>query len=115
MNRETSLISGTPEDLVLSGMFEQVFQSQAFQFDKSSGSFKVVHPAKGQVSLAENGIHSTWTRRALEREGYEVINDPNFPIQVQYVNSQWQLTIHDQQWMCQDIAELLKTIREVSV
>lgn len=115
MNRESTLKSGTPEDLVLSGMFEQVFQSNAFQFDKLSGSFKVVHTTKGQVSLQENGLQSTWTHRALEREGYEVIRDPNFPIRVQYINDLWQLHMHGEITNCPDILALLQTLRKESV
>ncbi len=115
MSREKTLKCGTPEDLVLSGMFEQVFQSNAFQFDKLSGSFKVVHPAKGKVSLRENGIHSTWTRRALEREGYEVIDDPDFPIKVQFTNDLWQLSINGKTINCRDILELLQSLRQEKI
>ncbi|MEM6629313.1 MAG: ABC transporter ATP-binding protein [Bacteroidota bacterium] len=111
MNREENMKSGTPEDLVLSGMFEQVFKSNAFQFDKLSGSFKVVHPIKGKVSLFGNDLHSIWTRRALERDGYQVVDDPNFFIKVYYGNNLWKLNIHDRTIHCQDIGQLLYVLR----
>lgn len=111
MNREETLKSGTPEDLVLSGMFEQVFKSDAFQFDRLSGSFKVVHPTKGAVSLSGNGVEISWTRRALEREGYQVVEDSNAHLRVHYANDSWQLGTDDDIIQCENIAELLNQLR----
>ncbi len=111
MNREEKLATGTPEDLVLSGMFERVFKSNAFRFDKHSGSFKVIHPPKGKVSVSGNDIYSTWTRRALERDGYQIVDDQNFPIEVNYSHKKWQLKILDHKITCQNISELLQVLR----
>ncbi|MEM0940518.1 MAG: ABC transporter ATP-binding protein [Bacteroidota bacterium] len=112
MNKEENLKNGAPEDLVLSGMFEQVFKSNAFQFDKRSGSFKVVHPTKGKVSLLGNDVYSIWVRRALEREGYQVLEDSDFFIKVQYIDNLWQLNIHNNTFYCEDIAGLLHALRK---
>lgn len=111
MNREEDLKSGTPEDLVLSGMFERVFKSKAFRFDRQSGAFKVVHPAKGKVALFGNDVYSTWTRRALEREGYEVINDSRCEVAVQHVDNAWNVKIQGEVIQCKDIGELLGILR----
>jgi len=111
MNREEKLKSGTPEDLVLSGAFEQVFHSDAFTFDKLSGSFKVVHPAKGKVALQGNDVPSTWTRRALEREGYEVVPDADLPIKVKHEKGQWLLEMSGERIDCATIGELLGELR----
>ncbi|MEM8926713.1 MAG: ABC transporter ATP-binding protein [Bacteroidota bacterium] len=112
MNRDAKMEIGTPEDLVLSGMFERVFKSNAFEFNKHSGSFKVVHPIKGRVSLSGNDIHSIWARRALEREGYQVVEDSNLFLKVQYTDDIWQLSIHNRMLRCHNIAELLHTLRK---
>ncbi|WP_462247877.1 ABC transporter ATP-binding protein [Ekhidna sp.] len=114
MNRDSELKSGSPEDLVLSGMFEQVFKSNAFTFDKLSGSFKVVHPTKGKVSLFGNGIHSTWTIRALEREGYQVVQDSDTTNRIEYEKDHWILKINDKVFECQSIGELLEALRHSS-
>ena len=112
MNRDDTLKRGIPEDLVLSGMFEQVFKSDAFTFDKLSGSFKVVHPTKGKVSISGNGIHSIWVRRALEREGYQVVEDANCSIKVRYKNEHWELNNGGKTIQCMNIAELLQGLRQ---
>ncbi|MEM9391109.1 MAG: ABC transporter ATP-binding protein [Bacteroidota bacterium] len=111
MNREETLKSGAPEDLVLSGMFERVFKSNAFTFDKFSGSFKVVHPTKGKVSLSGNDVHITWTRRALEREGYEVIKDLDYPIRIRHENDHWKVEISGKIFQCQSVGQLLEVLR----
>lgn len=112
MKRDKKLVSGTPEDLVLSGMFEQVFHSNAFTFDKRSGSFKVVHPTKGKVSLTGDGIQSNWTRRALEREGFEVVEDSDYTIHVLFEKNQWKLERNGEVYQCDTIGEVLGKLRK---
>lgn len=114
MNREETLKSGTPEDLVLSGMFEHVFKSDAFTFDRFSGSFKVIHPTKGKVSLLGNGVHSIWTRRALEREGYHVVEVGNCAISIRYEKGHWVLDMHGETLLCRSIGMMLSVLREQS-
>ena len=114
MKREEQLISGAPEDLVLNGAFERVFKSNTFHFDKRSGSFKVVHPVKGKVVLQGNDVHSIWTRRALERAGYRVTNEPGYFPQVQYTGQHWQLKVHDEEHTCGNIAELLRVMQTLT-
>ncbi|MEO1012812.1 MAG: ABC transporter ATP-binding protein, partial [Bacteroidota bacterium] len=101
-------------DLVLSGMFERVFKSNAFEFDKYSGGFKIVHPIKGKVSLSGNDVHSVWTRRALEREGYQVIQDSSHPIDILYKKDHWKLKIRNKNFQCQCVGELLEVLRKES-
>lgn len=112
MNQDENLQSGAPEDLVLSGMFERVFKSSAFTFDKLSGSFKVVNSTKRKVSLSGTDVYSTWARRALERESYQVVDESNDIIKVHHENDHWELNINDETFQCQNIAELLHVLRQ---
>lgn len=111
MNREENLVSGTPEDLVLSGMFEHVFRSNSFSFDKLSGSFKVIHETKGKVALSGTDVHSIWTRRALEREGYLVVEAFEYPVSVFHNEDHWTLNINGKEQKCESIKELLQALR----
>lgn len=72
MNRERSLWSGVPEDLVLDGTFEEVFRKESFDFDRSSGSFNIHRSPEREIILAGDPVPMFWTRRALEREGFRV-------------------------------------------
>jgi iron complex transport system ATP-binding protein len=74
INNNRRLISGVPEDLVLNGTFESVFQRDNVDFDRSTGSFHLHRNNKNKINVQGDTIGSFWTKRALEREGVQVIN-----------------------------------------
>jgi iron complex transport system ATP-binding protein len=74
----TTVVAGIPEELVLAGTFEAAFVSDGVSFDRERGAFRVVHHGRGSVIVAGEGTLATWTRRALERRGFEVVTvDPS--------------------------------------
>jgi iron complex transport system ATP-binding protein len=72
-----SILTGVPEDLVLDGTLDRIFQLKGF--DLKTG--KIFHEAfRGkEVNLTGNGHYYLWTKNALERNGYTVSN-MGFPI-----------------------------------
>ena len=66
------LYTGAPEDLVLNGAFEATFRGDGVVFDRQSGAFSIQMPPSGTVTLAGDGLGAVWTRRALERAGFQV-------------------------------------------
>lgn len=66
------LLSGVPEDLVLSDAFGRTFVDAEVQFDKGSGAFTLKNAPSGVVALRGSGVPGMWTYRALERAGYRV-------------------------------------------
>ncbi|GAB4581687.1 MAG: ABC transporter ATP-binding protein [Anaerolineales bacterium] len=64
---------GLPEELALNGALARVFQGEGVNFDPASGAFKVHQPMCGPISLTGQGLPATWTARALERIGFEVV------------------------------------------
>ena len=70
---EGALQTGAPEDLVLNGAFESAFGSDDVRFDADSGAFRLT-PERGQatVSVSGQGRRAHWTKRALERAGFQV-------------------------------------------
>lgn len=64
------ILQGIPEDLVLDGTFDEVFQFKGF--DLKTG--KVSHEAYRNVSiqLEGNGYEYLWTKNAFERNGYKI-------------------------------------------
>ena len=73
--KNQSILTGIPEDLVLNGAFDDVFQFKGF--DLKTG--KVQHEAhlgwKAHLTGAPGHIF-LWTKNALERMGFEVIESP---------------------------------------
>lgn len=74
-----SVLEGIPEDLVLDGSLDRVFEFKGY--DLKTGS---VHPNKSgrKVSLAGEGYMYLWTKNALERNGYEIVANTEPQIRV---------------------------------
>lgn len=86
------LRTGAPEDLVLSGAFEQAFSSEGVDFDKLQGHFRLHNTFHEDVHLEGNGAEAFWTARALEREGFRVVSDnPIGPLRVSVVATGWRV------------------------
>lgn len=65
-----ALLTGTPEDLVLSGAFAAAFVREGLAFDAATGTFALHAPTGPAVQLLGEGAAAFWTRRALERAGF---------------------------------------------
>jgi iron complex transport system ATP-binding protein len=77
--------SGIPEDLVLDGSFDDVFQFKGY--DLKTG--KVQHEAwrKVSVRIIGDGPVFLWTKNALERNGFSI--EDNASNTVEIMNSGW--------------------------
>ena len=111
------LRTGTPEELVLNGSFESVFQNKDIMFDNISGSFKFHKNYHHQVGLIGNGLTALWTAHAFEREGFEVINDNNcLPLQVKILiqgnTTYWQVIINDSEFILESLSAAINVVRE---
>ena len=67
------ILTGLPEDLVLDGSFDEVFQLKGF--DLKTGKMSHEAHRKISVQLIGEGHEYLWTKNALERSGYEVATD----------------------------------------
>jgi iron complex transport system ATP-binding protein len=72
--------TGIPEDLVLDGAFDEVFRFKGF--DLKTG--KIEHEAhrKKEIQLLGTGYSFLWTKNALERSGYRVVEKAEIQITV---------------------------------
>ena len=65
---------GAPEELVVRGDFGRVFESEALHFDAAEGTFRIDHAAGSSAAVQGDDLTAQWTRRALERLGYRVVD-----------------------------------------
>ena len=115
MTMENITYSGTPEDLVLNDVFGKVFTKEGIEYDKSHGVFKVVEPHCAEIGIAGNEVGVFWTKRALERLGYTVINgegNHDF-IEVNNKNNTWywNYSTRDESHIWFSIAELTEFLK----
>jgi iron complex transport system ATP-binding protein len=65
---------GAPEDLVLNGAFADAFASEGIQFDSALGAFRVAQTQGTEIAVSGTGDAALWTRRALERQGFHIVD-----------------------------------------
>jgi iron complex transport system ATP-binding protein len=68
-----AIVAGIPEELVLDGVFEETFAADGVWFDRERGAFRLQLQGRGTVAVEGGGVVGAWTKRALERRGYEVV------------------------------------------
>jgi iron complex transport system ATP-binding protein len=90
ISQEGAVTLGAPEDLVLSGAFARVFAAEGVTFDSQSGSFDIAGENLGTVQVTGEGLALTWTRRALQREGYTSTSDiVDIRVEIESVDGGW--------------------------
>lgn len=84
---DRSIQCGIPEDLVLDGSFDQVFQFKGY--DLKTG--KITHEQFRGKQVCVNGVGYAllWTKNALERNGYSIVEDA--PISITVITTEKQL------------------------
>ncbi len=112
---------GAPEDLVLSGAFQETFRGHGVEFDPMRGAFRTASAASGEIDLIGDGLKAVWTERALERAGYDVHAGANgATIRIEVVDGRlpgeagasWRLTVGRQTSQIDSLAGLLEAIRQ---
>jgi iron complex transport system ATP-binding protein len=81
--KEQGLTEGAPEDLMLEGSFETLFDSKKVEFNSNDGSFTIRNEEKGRIIVRGNGIKKYWTEKALKRAGYGIVDsEPALEVEV---------------------------------
>ena len=110
--KDGSIIEGVPEDLVLNESMDAVFGHKGFNLKTG----KVEHAVSRQgVKLEGDGYAYLWTKNALERNGYSVVEDANMKISVvsEGQQFQWQLYVNGQNFIISSISDLLQRLEQI--
>lgn len=110
---DQKIITGIPEDLVLNGSFDEVFQFKGF--DLKTG--RMMHTPYRNISirLEGSGYEYLWTKNALERNGYEIKDTGSVSVQVTATATSitWTSTARDVNQLHQSIDQLLNRLRMI--
>jgi iron complex transport system ATP-binding protein len=115
IDRKGNMIAGTPEDLVLSGIFGSAFEIDGVHFDPVRGEFSIPVDTQGTFSLsAPESVERIWTRYALERIGFiqaeGTIADIAVTIRKEGDKTRWHYSHVGGQQDCNSIRELIGCI-----
>jgi iron complex transport system ATP-binding protein len=95
---DEKLNEGAPEDLMIAGSFENLFDSAIVGFCSKDGSFSFRGNERGNIFIKGNGNSRYWTERAIIRAGYSVSEEPgNLIIEVPETEfKKWSLITPDE-------------------
>jgi iron complex transport system ATP-binding protein len=68
-------MEGAPEDLILNGSFNRLFDESVVQFNAADASFVFRKKMKGEVKIEAAGNLGYWTGKAANRAGFKVSDD----------------------------------------
>ena len=80
MAKSREIVSGTPEDLALSGMFNSFFDKESLSFDLNTGTFLLSNQSDKKVQLNVEGVTRIWLEKAFVRKGYQVADQAELKI-----------------------------------
>ena len=73
------LIEGSPEDLLIEGAFDHIFDSSPVQFNSEQGTFSFRNDERGCIYIEGEGVMRHWTEKAINRSGYSISLLPTDP------------------------------------
>jgi iron complex transport system ATP-binding protein len=112
--KEDGITEGAPEDLMLAGAFKTLFNDKRVQFNPNDWSIKIRNPEKGRIIVRGDGEMKQWTRKALSRAGYMIVQSES-PVEVEVPSAE------NSKWICktpgschelESIYELVNWIRD---
>jgi iron complex transport system ATP-binding protein len=76
---DSKLIEGAPEDLMIAGAFDHLFDSSTVRFNSENGTFSFRSEEKGSIYINGDGIKKLWTEKAINRAGFTVSKEKTVP------------------------------------
>jgi iron complex transport system ATP-binding protein len=91
---DDKLIEGSPEDLMITGAFDHLFDSSTVFFNSEDGTFSFRNDTKGSIYIEGEGTTRHWTEKAVNRAGFSVSKEKSFPYLIIPTgsNKNWQLS-----------------------
>lgn len=115
--KENSIISGSPEDLIINNEFDDLFVNENLKFVKKTGQYYYQTTPLYTVGLKGDGTEFELTKTALNRIGFEVICNKDYKPNVTIVSSnsdkEWVFEKENNKFVFKSIYELLKNINQL--
>lgn len=118
IDRLGNIVSGTPEDLVLSGIFGSAFEIEGVAFDVFRGEFSIPVEKRGYFSLsAPESVERIWTAYALERIGLVSAcnGEPGISVKVHRAGESpvWTISCNGEEKTCESIGDLVDAVSAI--
>ena len=111
LSERGTFATGLPEELVLSGDLKRTFHSEDILFDESTGRFAWNNTNGQPIEVRGNGLLATWTKRVIDRLGYQIVPGASLSIDVITNPDTWTLIDIRQSHSFTTLADLSRHLR----
>jgi iron complex transport system ATP-binding protein len=111
---DDKLIEGAPEDLLIEGAFDYLFETSPVKFNAEKGTFSFRMEDNGSIYIEGEGILKHWTEKAVNRAGFDISAVKTIPyiIVPSGKNSKWQILTDTAVIDFESIYEMIQWIRK---
>jgi iron complex transport system ATP-binding protein len=106
------IVTGSPEDVMLSGGIAQAFEGRQVQFDIEERGFRWLTGERGVAHVAGSGARVAMARAVAEREGYAVDETIASDVQVESDETGWRAAAGGRHARGRDFATLAAFLRD---
>jgi len=109
LSKDGQLSEGIPEDMVLSGAIDEVFEFKGY--DLKTGKI-LSNPSRQKINLTGDGHSFLWTKNSLERNGYSIGTGADISIKVLYQDNKliWKIEFNGQEHSVHSIEAMLSLL-----
>jgi iron complex transport system ATP-binding protein len=110
---DENLKEGAPEDLMIDGAFDHLFDSSLVRFNSENGTFSSLNKGMRSIFVDGEGMKKYWTEKALSRIGFlvsEVKTNPYISVPA-YGDINWHLISQN---TCEDFPSLYDLVSRLS-
>ena len=109
LSKDGQLSEGIPEDMVLSGAIDEVFEFKGY--DLKTGKI-LSNPSRQKINLTGDGHSFLWTKNSLERNGYSIGTGADIRIKVLYQDNKltWKVDFNGQEHSVHSIEAMLSLL-----
>lgn len=106
------LVEGAPEDLMISGAFDHLFESDIIGFNSDNGTFIFRNNTMGEIFIEGEGILKFWTEQAIKRNGFTLSEKITVPyIKILSSNTpKWYLVFNEIEFTFDSLYDLVQEL-----
>ncbi len=111
---EEAIVQGAPEDLVINGTIEKLFNTFNVVFERDTGEFESLVSSRKKIYIVPSGMDKmilSWTRKALRRAQFQIIpaddgNSPRLEVIKKNNKTVWNIRKENENLVFQNLYEM---------
>ena len=111
---ENQMSEGAPEDLLIKGTFDHLFESSLGKFNARNGTFSFRSESRGNIYIEGEGTLKHWTEKAVNRAGFTVSKGRTTPFITipRKNNPYWVLKNEDNETQYESLYSLIRFLNK---